>query len=103
MRFLMLNWRDPKNPLAGGAERVTLAYLKALAERGHEVYWFANGFTGCKAEETFDGIHFVRGGGMGSSVLKAISWYRKQKPFVFSSRSLSGRDSAPGTGALCQA
>ena len=43
MRFLMLNWRDPKNPLAGGAERVTLAYLKALAERGHEVYWFANG------------------------------------------------------------
>lgn len=81
MRFLMLNWRDPKNPLAGGAERVTLAYLKALAERGHEVYWFANAFKGCATEETFDGIHLVRGGGMGSSVLKAISWYRKQKPF----------------------
>jgi len=77
----MLNWRDPKNPLAGGAERVTLAYLKALAERGHEVYWFANGFAGCESEETFDGIHFVRGGGMGSSVLKAVAWYRKQKPF----------------------
>ena len=30
MRFLMLNWRDPENPLAGGAERVTLAYLAAL-------------------------------------------------------------------------
>ena len=40
MRFLMLNWRDPKNPLAGGAERVTLAYLKELVRRGHEVYWF---------------------------------------------------------------
>lgn len=77
----MLNWRDPKNPLAGGAERVTLAYLKALAERGHEVYWFANAFAGCKTEETFDGIRFVRGGGMGTSVLKAVSWYRKQKPF----------------------
>ena len=81
MRFLMLNWRDPKNPLAGGAERVTLAYLKALAERGHEVYWFANAFKDCQTEETFDGIHFIRGGGMGSSVFKAISWYRKQKPF----------------------
>ena len=33
----MLNWRDPKNPLAGGAERVTLAYLSALVQRGHEV------------------------------------------------------------------
>ena len=38
MRFLMLNWRDPKNPLAGGAERVTLAYLAALVGRGHEVF-----------------------------------------------------------------
>jgi len=30
MRFLMLNWRDPSNPKAGGAERVTEAYLAAL-------------------------------------------------------------------------
>ena len=45
MRFLMLNWRDPRNPLAGGAERVTLGYLKALVERGHEVFWFANAFS----------------------------------------------------------
>src|SRR3954454_23478902 len=35
MRFLMLNWRDPKNPISGGAERVTLAHLAALVERGH--------------------------------------------------------------------
>ena len=33
MRFLMLNWRDPGNPLAGGAERVTLGYLAALVRR----------------------------------------------------------------------
>ena len=46
MRFLMLNWRDPKNPLAGGAERVTEGYLAALRERGHEVFWFANAFPG---------------------------------------------------------
>ncbi len=46
MRFLMLNWRDPKNPLAGGAERVTAGYLSALKQRGHEVFWFANHFPG---------------------------------------------------------
>jgi glycosyltransferase involved in cell wall biosynthesis len=81
MRFLMLNWRDPKNPLAGGAERVTLTYLKALAERGHEVYWFANNFSGAPREEMFDGIKIIRGGGKGSSVVKAIQWYRQQKRF----------------------
>jgi glycosyltransferase involved in cell wall biosynthesis len=81
MRFLMLNWRDPKNPLSGGAERVTLAYLVALTKRGHEVFWFANSFPGCLPAETIEGVHIVRGGGMGTSVLKAIQWYRRQPKF----------------------
>lgn len=81
MRFLMLNWRDPKNPLAGGAERVTLAYLAALAQRGHEVYWYTWDFAGAPREENIDGIHIIRGGGMGSAILKAIRWYRQQRPF----------------------
>jgi len=77
----MLNWRDPLNPLSGGAERVSLAYLKELVRRGHEVAWFANEFPGCRREELFDGIQIVRGGGMGSSVLKARHWYRCQGHF----------------------
>ena len=81
MRFLMLNWRDPKNPLSGGAERVTLAYLLALVERGHEVFWFANDFPGAAKEEIFQGIKIIRGGGKGSSVVKARQWYRRQKRF----------------------
>jgi glycosyltransferase involved in cell wall biosynthesis len=81
MRFLMLNWRDPKNPISGGAERVTLAYLKALAQRGHEVYWFANDFPGAPPEETFQGIKIVRGGGRGVSILAAKKWYHRQKKF----------------------
>jgi glycosyltransferase involved in cell wall biosynthesis len=81
MRFLMLNWRDPKNPLSGGAERVTQAHLAALAQRGHEVFWYANAFPGCLPEETIDNIRIVRGGGKGTSVLKAMQWHRRQKPF----------------------
>jgi glycosyltransferase involved in cell wall biosynthesis len=81
MRFLMLNWRDPKNPLTGGAERVTLAHLAALVERGHEVYWYSNDFPGGAREETLNGIHIVRGGGNGSSIFKAIAWYRRQEKF----------------------
>jgi glycosyltransferase involved in cell wall biosynthesis len=81
MRFLMLNWRDPRNPMSGGAERVSQAYLGALVEKGHEVYWFANDFPGGEAVETIQGINIVRGGGKGTSIMKAIRWYRHQKPF----------------------
>ncbi|TAK95970.1 MAG: glycosyltransferase family 1 protein, partial [Verrucomicrobia bacterium] len=81
MRFLMLNWRDPKNPLSGGAERVTLAYLADLVRRGHEVYWYAWSFPGAPADETIDGIRIVRGGGTGTAIFKAIRWYRRQQPF----------------------
>jgi len=81
MRFLMLNWRDPKNPLSGGAERVTQAYLGDLRRRGHEVFWYANAFPNCLPEETIGEIRIVRGGGKGGSVVKAVQWYRRQKPF----------------------
>lgn len=77
----MLNWRDPQNPRTGGAERVTLGYLRALAERGHEVYWYAYEFQGAEREEQLGPIRVVRGGGMGTAVLEAIAWYRSQPPF----------------------
>lgn len=81
MRFLMLNWRDPKNPISGGAERVSLAHLLALVERGHEVFWYTYDFPNGPREEVFQGIKIVRGGGKGSSIFKAVSWYRRQPRF----------------------
>lgn len=81
MRFLMLNWRDPENPKAGGAERVSQAYLRSLVERGHEAFWFANQFPGASREQTIDGITVVRGGGQGTSIFAARRWYRTQPKF----------------------
>lgn len=81
MRFLMFNWRDPANPHAGGAERVTMGYMAALAERGHQVYWFTHEFPGCAPQETLNQVHVVRGGGVGSSLAHAVRWYRRQPPF----------------------
>ena len=81
MRFLMLNWRDPRNPRSGGAERVTEGYLAALAGRGHEVWWFANRFAGAAAEELLNGIQLVRAGVLGSSILEARRWVQRQPPF----------------------
>ena len=77
----MLNWRDPRNPLAGGAERVTHAYLRGLVERGHEVAWFANAFPECAPTETIDGITVVRGGGRFTAWRAARKWLLTQKPF----------------------
>src|SRR5438045_6188847 len=81
MRFLMLNWRDPHNPQAGGAERVTLGYLAALAKRGHEVYWFAYSYPGARANDEIEGVHIVRGGGVGSAIVQARRWHRAQERF----------------------
>jgi glycosyltransferase involved in cell wall biosynthesis len=81
MRFLMLNWRDPKNPIAGGAERVTLGYMSALAQRGHEVFWFTHQFPGGANEETIEGVKILRAGGVVSSIRAARKWYQKQPRF----------------------
>lgn len=81
MRFLMLNWRDPRNPQAGGAERVTEGYLQALRDRGHEVFWFANQFEGAPREQELDGLRVVRGGGKGTSIWAARRWAAGQPRF----------------------
>lgn len=77
----MLNWRDPQNPLAGGAERVSLAYLGGLVRRGHECSWFAFDFPGADKETTIDGVQIIRGGGTVSAIFKARRWVRKQAKF----------------------
>lgn len=81
MRFLMLNWRDPKNPEAGGAEQVTMAYWAELVRRGHEAWWFAQDFEGAIREDVVEGVRIVRQGGRFSSRPKAWKWYRSQPPF----------------------
>lgn len=81
MRFLMLNWRDPRNPLAGGAERVTLAFLRGLVARGHHVEWFSYAFPDARPREEMDGIRVHRAGGKFTSVLAARRWYRAQPRF----------------------
>lgn len=77
----MLNWRDPRHPRAGGAERVTRAFLRGLVEAGHEVAWFTHGFAGADPEETLDGIRIVRAGRMGTAALAARRWVPRQPRF----------------------
>jgi glycosyltransferase involved in cell wall biosynthesis len=60
--FLAVNWRDLRNPDAGGAEVHLHEILKRLAEDGHEVTYFVSNFPGGAEEDRYDGIRVLRRG-----------------------------------------
>src|SRR6202022_5190849 len=62
MRILLLNWRDPMHPRAGGAEVFTYEIAKRLVSGGDSVEWFSAAVPGAPTEEARDGIRFVRAG-----------------------------------------
>lgn len=82
MNILILNWRDPKNPKAGGAEIVTLEHAKYYVKMGHKVTWFTSMFKGANALEKIDGVTIVRSGGSFSVYLKAPFYYLKHRKNV---------------------
>jgi len=63
LRILALNWRDRKNPEAGGAETHLHEILERLAARGHSVTLLAASWPGAPAEEGYAGLRVLRGGG----------------------------------------
>lgn len=75
MTILILNWRDPKNPKAGGAEIVTLEHAKAWVKKGYKVIWFSPQFPGSKKNESFDGIRIIRAGNFLLNYLYAPFFY----------------------------
>jgi len=62
MRILIFNWKDVKNPLAGGAEIYTHEIAKRLVLKGHEVTMFTSHFKNAPYEDEIDGIRVFRGG-----------------------------------------
>jgi len=77
MKILWYNWRDIKNPEAGGAEVFTHEVAKRLVESGHEVTLFTATFPGCAKEEVVDGVRIIRAGGRFTVYWKARSYYKK--------------------------
>lgn len=62
MRLLILNWRCPLHPRAGGAEYLTHEIAKRLVANGHDVEWFSASFPGAKPQEDLDGVRIIRAG-----------------------------------------
>lgn len=79
MNILILNWRDPKNPKSGGAERVTMEHAKGWIEAGHKVTWFTSRFPKCKSKEIMNGIEFIRKGNFITVYAHAPLYYMQQR------------------------
>ncbi len=63
LSLLVINWRDIKNPEAGGAEVHLHEIFKRIAAMGHHVTLLASAFDGSPPEEIVDGVRVVRRGG----------------------------------------
>jgi len=63
MRLLVVNWRCPKNPLAGGAEVYFQETFSRLVSRGHHVTLLSERFAGSQPEDVVEGIRVIRAGG----------------------------------------
>ena len=77
MRILILNWRDIKNPLAGGAEILTHEMAKQWAKWGHSVIQISAKFPKAKDKEIIDGITIIRLGAWWSVHFFAFLYYFK--------------------------
>lgn len=62
MNILILNWRDPENPLAGGAEQSLYEHAKYWAKNGANITWFASSFKNAKKEDNLGNIKILRAG-----------------------------------------
>lgn len=75
MKILILSWRDPKNPKAGGAEVVTLEHAKYWIKKGHKVIWFTSSFKNAENEEVIDDVKIIRKGNSFTVYLMAPIFY----------------------------
>ncbi|MBI4058821.1 glycosyltransferase family 4 protein [Candidatus Microgenomates bacterium] len=62
MNILVFSWRDPKHPLAGGAEQVMHQHMKGWIKAGYQVMLFSSRFPNSQPEEYIGGVKIIRGG-----------------------------------------
>ena len=63
LRVLVFNWRDPKHPDAGGAEKATYEIVRRWVPEGHDVHWVCGGFSCGQHFDNLNNIRISRVGG----------------------------------------
>jgi glycosyltransferase involved in cell wall biosynthesis len=77
VNILILNWLDPDNPQAGGAEVHLHEIFRRIVARGHSVTLLCSGWPGASATADMSGIKVHRTGGRHTLSLAAPRYYRK--------------------------
>jgi glycosyltransferase involved in cell wall biosynthesis len=77
LRILILNWRDLKNPTAGGAEVAVDNIARYLAKSGNKITIFTSAYKNCRHEEDVGYAKIIRKGSMSKVYLNAFLYYRK--------------------------
>lgn len=76
-RILVVNWRDIRNPEAGGAEVHIQEIFSRIVRHGHHVTQLCSLFPHAKPHEWIDGIETVRAGRKHTFNLTVPGFYRK--------------------------
>ena len=78
MRILIINWRDIRNPEAGGAEVHLHETFSRIVEWGHQVTLLCCRFPGAAESEQIDGIEVIRLGGKWTFNL-TVPWHYRRR------------------------
>ena len=85
MNIVILNWRDIKHPLAGGAEISLFEHAKYWVQKNAQVTWFSSSIKGRVDSENIKGITVIRRGSHYTVHIHALVYYlngRLGKPDV---------------------
>ena len=73
--ILVLNWWDPKNPKAGGAEVHLNEIFSRLAKKGYKITLLCSKYAGAKSFENINGIRVIRKGPFWLINITSIFYY----------------------------
>ncbi|MGW0801676.1 glycosyltransferase family 4 protein [Nonomuraea sp. NPDC002799] len=74
MKIVVVNWRDPWHPQAGGAETFAWELARRFARAGHQVCFVTARAPGQRRAETVEGVRFVRMGGVFTVYPLVLGW-----------------------------
>ena len=85
MNILILGWRDPRHPLAGGAEQVVHEHAKGWIRAGNKVTLFSSRFKNSRKKETLDRVKIIREGHqyLGVQIAAFLFYLNHKKDFDF--------------------
>ncbi|MGC8657382.1 MAG: glycosyltransferase family 4 protein, partial [Thermoplasmata archaeon] len=79
MNILAFNWRDPKNPLAGGAEEYLFNILSIISKDNNKITYFVASFPGSIPKEEGNNYTIIRKGNRFTVYLHAALFYIKNR------------------------